>query len=135
MSWEHRSAKELFNTTIASRTLKMSGAAASCSEKNVLKTSADIEPVKGGCIDHIAVVSARMKGWKTRTFTETVSMHHRTMGTAQSGGLKAKFKYGAKDYSVGNHPRLGIVSSGLPNETATFSASGGWLWRPAISGR
>ncbi len=60
--------------------------------------------VKGGCIDHIAVVSARMKGWKTRTFTETVSMHHRTMGTAQSGGLKAKFKHGAKDYSVGNHP-------------------------------
>jgi poly-beta-1,6-N-acetyl-D-glucosamine synthase len=60
--------------------------------------------VTGGCIDHIAVVSARMKGWKTRTFTDTVSIHHRTMGTAQNGGLKAKFKYGAKDYSVGNHP-------------------------------
>ncbi len=62
------------------------------------------QAVKGGCIDHIAVVSARMKGWKTRTFTETVSMHHRIMGTAESGGLRAKFKYGAKDYSVGNHP-------------------------------
>ena len=61
-------------------------------------------PVPGGCIDHIAVVSARMQGWKTRTFTGTVSIHHRTMGTAQNGGLKAKFKYGAKDYSVGNHP-------------------------------
>ena len=62
------------------------------------------QAVKGGSIDHIAVVSARMKGWKTRTFTETVSQHHRTMGTAQSGGLKAKLKQGAKDYSVGNHP-------------------------------
>jgi glycosyltransferase involved in cell wall biosynthesis len=61
-------------------------------------------PVRGGCIDHIAVVSARMKGWTTRTFTETVSLHHRTMGTAQTSGLGAKFKYGAKDYSVGNHP-------------------------------
>ena len=61
-------------------------------------------PVKGGCIDHIAVVSARMKGWKTRTFPGSVSTHHRTMGTAQSGGVGAKFKYGAKDYSVGNHP-------------------------------
>jgi glycosyltransferase involved in cell wall biosynthesis len=61
-------------------------------------------PIRGGCIDHIAVVSARMKGWKTRTFTETMSIHHRAMGTAQSGGLGAKFKYGAKDYSVGNHP-------------------------------
>lgn len=61
-------------------------------------------PIRGGCIDHIAVVSARMKGWKTRTFTETVSIHHRTAGTAQTGELGAKFKYGAKDYSVGNHP-------------------------------
>jgi poly-beta-1,6-N-acetyl-D-glucosamine synthase len=61
-------------------------------------------PAKGGCIDHIAVVSARMKGWKTRTFTERVCMHHREMGTAQQGALAAKFKTGAKDYSVGNHP-------------------------------
>ena len=28
------------------------------------------KPVKGGGIDHIAVITARMKGWKTRTFTE-----------------------------------------------------------------
>ena len=61
-------------------------------------------PVKGGCIDHIAVVSARMKGWKTRTFTEKICLHHREMGTAQHGGLAAKFRTGAKDYSVGNHP-------------------------------
>jgi poly-beta-1,6-N-acetyl-D-glucosamine synthase len=61
-------------------------------------------PVPGGCIDHIAVVSARMKGWKTRTFTESVCLHHRTMGTAQVRGLQVKFKYGAKDYAVGNHP-------------------------------
>ena len=42
-------------------------------------------PVKGGCIDHIAVVSARMKGWKTRTFTDMVLLHHRQMGTASQG--------------------------------------------------
>jgi poly-beta-1,6-N-acetyl-D-glucosamine synthase len=59
--------------------------------------------VKGGCIDHIAVVSARMKGWKTRTFTESVCIHHREMGTAQRSALAAKFKTGVKDYSVGNH--------------------------------
>ncbi len=61
-------------------------------------------PVKGGCIDHIAVVSARMKGWKTRTFTDKICVHHRVMGTAQQGAMKAKFRMGAKDYSVGNHP-------------------------------
>jgi len=61
-------------------------------------------PVKGGCIDHIAVLTARMKGWKTRTFTEKVSMHHRAMGTAQQGMLLARFKNGGKDYAIGNHP-------------------------------
>lgn len=61
-------------------------------------------PLKGGCIDHVAVLTARMKGWQTRTFTDRVCMHHRKMGTALQGGLKARFKLGAKDYSVGNHP-------------------------------
>jgi len=61
-------------------------------------------PVKGGCIDHIAVISARMKGWKTRTFTDTISLHHRQMGTAQDSLLTARFRNGRKDYVIGNHP-------------------------------
>jgi len=61
-------------------------------------------PVKAGCIDHIAVISARMKGWKTRTFTDKVCLHHREMGTAQHGILVARFRNGAKDYAIGNHP-------------------------------
>jgi biofilm PGA synthesis N-glycosyltransferase PgaC len=61
-------------------------------------------PVKGGCIDHIAVLSARMKGWKTRTFTEKVCLHHRPMGTAQQSVWSARFRNGGKDYAIGNHP-------------------------------
>lgn len=61
-------------------------------------------PVKGGCIDHIAVISARMKGWKTRTFTDKVCFHHRQMGTAQNSLLMARFRNGRKDYVIGNHP-------------------------------
>ncbi len=61
-------------------------------------------PVKGGCIDHIAVISAMMKGWKTRTFTEKVSLHHRQMGTAQDSLMMARFRNGWKDYVIGNHP-------------------------------
>jgi glycosyltransferase involved in cell wall biosynthesis len=61
-------------------------------------------PVKGGCIDHIAVISARMKGWKTRTFTEKVCLHHRQMGTARDSVMMMKFRYGQKDYVIGNHP-------------------------------
>jgi glycosyltransferase involved in cell wall biosynthesis len=61
-------------------------------------------PVKGGCIDHIAVITARMKGWKTKTFTEKICLHHREMGTAQQSLLRSRFKNGAKDYAIGNHP-------------------------------
>jgi biofilm PGA synthesis N-glycosyltransferase PgaC len=60
--------------------------------------------VKGGGIDYIAVTTARMKGWKTRTFTEEFCFHHRPMGTAQHKQLAAKFKIGVKDYALGNHP-------------------------------
>ncbi len=89
--------------------------------------------VKGGCIDHIAVVSARMKGWKTRTFTETVSIHHRIMGTAQNGGLRAKFKYGAKDYSVGNHPLWELFRAIYQMKQRPFvigglALAGGYFW-------
>jgi glycosyltransferase involved in cell wall biosynthesis len=61
-------------------------------------------PVKGGAIDRIADISARMKGWQTRTFTEKVYLHHRATGTSQQGVLISKFKDGAKDYSVGTSP-------------------------------
>ena len=61
-------------------------------------------PVKGGCIDRIADISARMKGWRTRTFTEKTYLHYRYTGTAEQGVLRAKFKDGGKDYSVGTSP-------------------------------
>jgi poly-beta-1,6-N-acetyl-D-glucosamine synthase len=60
-------------------------------------------PVKKG-IDHIAVVTARMNGWKTRTFPERECFHHRAMGTAQAGKLAARFRIGENDYTIGNHP-------------------------------
>jgi glycosyltransferase involved in cell wall biosynthesis len=62
------------------------------------------QPVKGGAIDRIANIAARMKGWKTRTFAEKTYLHHRPMGTAQQGILRARFKDGGKDYAVGSHP-------------------------------
>ena len=61
-------------------------------------------PVKGGGVDHIAVITARMKGWTTRTFTERVCIHHRKMGSAQHGKVATWFKTGALDYALGSHP-------------------------------
>jgi len=61
-------------------------------------------PVKGGGIDHIAVITARMKGWKTRTFPEKVILHHREIGTALNTPLMARFRTGFQDYVLGSHP-------------------------------
>jgi len=61
-------------------------------------------PVKGGGIDVIAILSARMKGWETRTFLERNYSHHRPMGSAEDSLLAARFKLGRKDYVLGRHP-------------------------------
>ena len=82
----------------------MSGEAANYFDGNASKEIGGYMPLKGGCVDHVAVISARLRGWQTRTFTEKVCLHHRQMGTALASGLKARFKFGVKDYSVGNHP-------------------------------
>jgi poly-beta-1,6-N-acetyl-D-glucosamine synthase len=62
------------------------------------------QPIKGGGIDWVAVVTARMKNWRTRTFTEKVCYHNRPMGTENSTALAASFKRGKKDYFLGGHP-------------------------------
>lgn len=61
-------------------------------------------PSKYGGVDWIAVRTARMKGWETRTFSEKIFVHHRPMGTAESNRLQSKIHYGKKDYFLGNHP-------------------------------
>src|SRR5688500_12761007 len=61
-------------------------------------------PIRGGGIDVVAVLSARMKGWETRTFPEKILFHHRKMGTATTGRISTSFKLGTKDYTLGRHP-------------------------------
>lgn len=61
-------------------------------------------PSKAGNIDTIACLSARMNGWKTRTFPEMICTHLRPMGTAQNGFLRARFHEGQRDALIGNHP-------------------------------
>ncbi|MDR3727396.1 MAG: glycosyltransferase family A protein [Terracidiphilus sp.] len=61
-------------------------------------------PIKGGAIDSVASISARMKGWKTHTFTDMVSSNHRAMGTAERSPIQARFHLGVRDYAIGNHP-------------------------------
>ena len=61
-------------------------------------------PIKGGGIDWVAVTTARMKGWTTRTFTDKNIRHHRKMGTGKANPLGARYSLGRQDYYLGNHP-------------------------------
>src|SRR6266446_337537 len=90
-------------------------------------------PMKGGGIDYLAVISARMKGWKTRTFTDKVCLHHREMGTAERGVLAARFKIGVKDYNFGNHPlwevcRTFYQMSQPPFAIGALALASGYAW-------
>jgi glycosyltransferase involved in cell wall biosynthesis len=61
-------------------------------------------PVKKGGIDWVAVTTARMRGWTTRTFVDKVCFHHRAMGTADRNIFRARFRHGQEEYLVGGHP-------------------------------
>lgn len=61
-------------------------------------------PSKAGGIDWMAVTTARMIGWNTRSFREKSFMHHRPLGTAERGAIASSFAYGKKDYILGGHP-------------------------------
>ena len=61
-------------------------------------------PIKWGGIDWVAVRTARLKGWQTRSFNNKFFYHHRRMGATESNTWKARFDYGRKDYFLGNHP-------------------------------
>jgi biofilm PGA synthesis N-glycosyltransferase PgaC len=88
---------------------------------------------KGGAIDTIAALTARMKGWKTRTFTDKICLHHRAIGTAQGGAIEARFTLGKRDYAIGNHP-LWEVLRGLYQMTKKpllvrgLALLAGYLW-------
>ncbi len=72
--------------------------------RECFETIEGYRPMKGGGIDVLAVLTARMKGWETRTFPEKVCFHHRSMGSAKHNAAAISFKLGQKDYMLGRHP-------------------------------
>src|SRR6266480_887580 len=91
-------------------------------------------PNAAGGIDWIAVTTARMKGWKTRSFPEKRFHHYRTLGTAEKSNWAASFSYGEKDYYLGGSPlwqlfRVVYRSTKQPVEGAALLS--GYLWAAA----
>ena len=68
-------------------------------------------PIKTGGIDLVAVITARMKGWQTRTFLEKSYQHHRKMSSAKHSTLGIAFDGGRTDYTHGCDPIWEIFRS------------------------
>jgi glycosyltransferase involved in cell wall biosynthesis len=90
-------------------------------------------PNKAGGIDWMAVTTARMMGWKTRSFREKSFFHHRTLGTAERGRLASSFSYGQKDYYLGGHPiweffRVAHKMTKRPYLLDGVALGSGYLW-------
>jgi glycosyltransferase involved in cell wall biosynthesis len=88
---------------------------------------------RAGGIDWIAVTTARMKGWTTRSFREKVFYHHRSLGTGGNNRIGAIFDYGKKDYYLGGHPlweffRVLYRLSKKPFLLGGIALISGYLW-------
>jgi glycosyltransferase involved in cell wall biosynthesis len=60
-------------------------------------------PLPYGGPDWYAVVKSRMNGWRVRSIPELNAFHHRPP-TSTSGWVRASFRQGRMDYSLGTHP-------------------------------
>ena len=90
-------------------------------------------PHRAGGIDWMAVVTARMMGWKTESFRERWFFHYRRLGTAERGVLASLFSYGEKDYYLGGHPlwqvfRVAYRASKKPFVTGGLALGLGYCW-------
>lgn len=63
-------------------------------------------PLKGGLIDAVAEVTARMHGWQTRSFPELKVKHYRKTGTRWLGRnvFRSAWNEGKLEYMFGYHP-------------------------------
>lgn len=90
-------------------------------------------PMRSGGEDWAAVTSARMKGWRTQSYTEKLFQHHRPMGTHGQTILKAQFRLGEQDYLTGGHPVWQMFRSAFQLSQKPYIAGGlcllfGYAW-------
>lgn len=90
-------------------------------------------PNRGGGIDWIAVMTARMKGWKVRSFEQKRFHHYRTLGTAEASPLGATLDYGERAYFLGSSPIWQTVRSAYRMTKKPFILGGlallaGYWW-------
>ena len=67
------------------------------------------KPLPNGGIDAAAEITARMHGWKTRTFSEFPVQEHRMTGSVTSHPMMFRVKEGRRMHSLGYSPLFFVV--------------------------
>ncbi len=85
-----------------------------------------------GGADTIAVVKARMLGWKTRSF-KTLKIFHHKIGVHARGRIKENFRQGIMFYALGSHPLFELLKGLLYMATKPYIVNGavrltGYIW-------
>jgi len=65
-------------------------------------------PLEKGGFDSIAVIMARMKGWKVKKIKNIRVFHNRPEWSAKGNIIGARFRQGILDFSLGYHPIYSI---------------------------
>lgn len=91
-------------------------------------------PIKKGGIDWVAVTTARMKGWETRTFTDRFCLHHRKIGQGNHGKYRSWYAQGYKDYYLGWHPLWELFRSVYQMKSKPWVLGGGLLLAGYLKG-
>lgn len=99
--------------------------------RNCFEAIGGYRPMKAGGIDLVAVLSARAKGWQTKTFVEKACRHHRPMNGMT--GLRERLHTGYKDYLLGSHPAWEVFRSYYQMKNRPYVIGGilifiGYFW-------
>jgi poly-beta-1,6-N-acetyl-D-glucosamine synthase len=93
--------------------------------------------LKGGGIDVVAVLTARMLGWETRTFPQRSCTHHRREGGSDGAVWRARFRDGRKDFRLGADPAFELFRciyqmSRMPAVVGGLAMLLGYAWEAIV---
>lgn len=86
-------------------------------------------PVPEGGWDGLTCAMARMKGYRTRLFTDLVVDHLKPRNISQGGVVRRKWQMGVRDYVLGYHPLFELVKcvSRLRDRPVIIGALAWWV--------
>jgi len=69
-------------------------------------------PVTVGGVDSLAELTARMKGWETRSFPNLPVYHHKPVDFANGRtGMRIAYRAGLTEYHIGTHPLFATLKA------------------------